>query len=87
MVQRKKIMTATFVLIIKWLNNFLIKSRISTYHLVTLNCSKNKLHNTAYVFEQIIYDRYEDKTRNIVRGFFNMMTKYENDAVNSIVLK
>ena len=44
--------------------------------MVTLKCSKKQKQNTAYGFEQIIYDRYEGKTKNIMNRLYRMTTKY-----------
>ena len=66
-----KITSMNSILMIDWLNSSLIKSTKSTYHLVTFKCSKKKYQNKAYGSEQIIYDRYRDKTRNIMNELFN----------------
>ena len=43
---------------------------------MTFNCSKTQSQNTAYGFEQAIYDRNGDKTMNIMSGLFVMIMRY-----------
>ena len=67
----KIIMSTTCILIIDWLKNVLFKSIKIAYHSVTFNRSKKQSHNTAYGFEQSIYDRNGHKNDHYERVLWN----------------